>query len=143
MYMRNICWRALVLALATASLLGSGLKTQAQDVQVLLNWDSSWRYNQQGTELGTAWRAARSPQESTWAGPSQGLLGFEDAAGNAAYGVHAPILSPLTVAGSVTSYYFRTTFQFSGSTAGLSVYATNLIDDGAVFYLNGTEVFRL
>jgi hypothetical protein len=131
------------LTLAVASILGSGFQAVAQDVQTLLNWNANWRYNQQGTELGPAWRAASYPQESTWAGPGPGLFGFEDAAGNAAYGVHAPFQTPLTVSSTVTSYYFRTTFQFSGSTAGLSVYATNFIDDGAVFYLNGTEVYRL
>jgi hypothetical protein len=109
-------------------------------VQTLINWNATWRYNQNGTELGTGWRAQSYPAESTW--PSgQGLLAFEDAPG--AYTVHAPISTTLAVSTVVTSFYFRTTFQFSGSTAGMQLVASNLVDDGAVLWLNGSEAGRL
>ena len=41
------------------------------------------------------------------------------------------------------TYYFRTHFNFTGSTAGASLTFSNYVDDGAVFHLNGTEIFRL
>ena len=41
------------------------------------------------------------------------------------------------------THYFRTHFEFSGSTAGASLVFSNYLDDAAVFYLNGTEVRRL
>lgn len=42
-----------------------------------------------------------------------------------------------------TTYYFRTHFPFTDSLAGVSLTASNYLDDGAVFYLNGTEIQRL
>src|SRR6185436_8154115 len=41
------------------------------------------------------------------------------------------------------TYYFRTRFNFTGSTAGASLLFSNYVDDGAVFYLNGAEIYRL
>ncbi len=41
------------------------------------------------------------------------------------------------------TYYFRTHFNFTGPTAGLSLLFSNYIDDGAVFHLNGTEIQRV
>ena len=140
MYMRNVCWRALLTTLALASFLGSELRTRAQDVQVLLNWDATWRYNQNGTELGTGWKAVGF-SDASW--PSgQGIFAYEpDTPG--LYTAHAPILTQLAVSTVVTSYYFRTTFQFSGTTAGLQLVASNLVDDGAVLWLNGSDAGRL
>jgi hypothetical protein len=42
-----------------------------------------------------------------------------------------------------TTYYFRTHFTFTNSPAGVALQLQGYIDDGAVFYLNGTEVYRL
>src|SRR5213079_2734742 len=40
------------------------------------------------------------------------------------------------------TYYFRTAFTYSNTLAGLTLTFSNYIDDGAVFYLNGFEIFR-
>jgi hypothetical protein len=40
------------------------------------------------------------------------------------------------------TYYFRTHFTFAGSASGLSLSFSNYLDDGAVFYLNGNEIYR-
>jgi hypothetical protein len=40
------------------------------------------------------------------------------------------------------TYYLRTRFTVAGDPAGAILVFTNYIDDGAVFYLNGTEIFR-
>ncbi len=42
-----------------------------------------------------------------------------------------------------TSYYFRTHFSFTNSLSDVSLQFTNYVDDGAVFYLNGAEIYRL
>ena len=39
-------------------------------------------------------------------------------------------------------YYFRTEFVFDGDTNNLTLQLHPVIDDGAVFYLNGVEVYR-
>ena len=41
-----------------------------------------------------------------------------------------------------TTYYFRTHFQLNAMTGGTLV-LSNFVNDGAVFYLNGTEISRL
>ncbi len=41
------------------------------------------------------------------------------------------------------TYYFRTTFDYPAMLNGASLIFSNFLDDGAVFYLNGVEVYRL
>ncbi len=51
-----------------------------------------------------------------------------------------------TLRGSTTAfptYYFRTTFNIPAVQSGMSLLVSNLIDDGAVFYLNGQELNRV
>ena len=40
------------------------------------------------------------------------------------------------------TYYFRTAFTYSNTLTGLTLTFSNYIDDGAVFYLNGFEIYR-
>ena len=42
-----------------------------------------------------------------------------------------------------TTYYFRTHFTSAGSAPGTVLLFSSYVDDGAVFYLNGTELYRL
>jgi exopolysaccharide biosynthesis protein len=41
------------------------------------------------------------------------------------------------------TYYFRTHFTFTNSLSGVSLLFDARVDDGAVFYLNGAEIYRL
>ncbi|MGD0536352.1 MAG: phosphodiester glycosidase family protein [Verrucomicrobiota bacterium] len=41
------------------------------------------------------------------------------------------------------TYYFRTHFTFTNALSGVSLVLSNYVDDGAVFYLNGAEIYRL
>ena len=70
----------------------------------------------------------------------QGLLGLET---SAPYPYPYPILTPLTVGGGRITYYFRRHFNLSFNPAGVTLTASNYVDDGAVYYLNGTEVGRV
>ena len=112
---------------------------QAQEVTTLIPFTNIWKYDQSGLDLRTAWRTNDFDDASWASGP--GLLGLEsDTPG--VYTVHSPISTPLTISSTVTTYYFRTTFTFAGTTNGLSLVASNLVDDGFVAYLNGREVGR-
>jgi hypothetical protein len=51
--------------------------------------------------------------------------------------------TPLDRTGGRVTFYFRTTFNWSGPTAGVTLISSNWVDDGQVVYLNGTEVSRL
>ncbi|MGZ8919487.1 MAG: lamin tail domain-containing protein, partial [Limisphaerales bacterium] len=92
----------------------------------------AWRYWQNASSPG-AWNAP-GYSDAVWTLGSA-LFYVEDAA------LPATKATPLTL--GATTYYFRTRFNFSGSTEGATLTLRPVIDDGAVFYLNGQEVFRL
>src|SRR5262249_25469491 len=52
------------------------------------------------------------------------------------------IRTTLTTNNGRLTFYFRTHFNFTGSPAGASLKISTILDDGAVFYLNGQEIFR-
>ncbi|MDB6070159.1 MAG: CotH protein [Verrucomicrobiales bacterium] len=99
---------------------------------VVLEAGAAWKFQNSGTDQGTAWRA-ESFDDSAWA------------AGNAAFQLGTDVLptpavarTPL-VSGPVTSY-FRRPFSYTGSAAYSVLRLKTLLDDGAVFYLNGQRL---
>ncbi len=100
----------------------------------LVGGGSVWKYLDNGSNQGTAWRAPAF-DDSTWAsGAAQ--LGYGD-------GDEATVVSfgPSSTAKYITTY-FRKAFAVAspGSFAGYTMRVKR--DDGIVVYLNGTEVFR-
>jgi len=102
---------------------------------------NSWKYTTNNLD-GINWKS-RAYDDSAWLGPGPGLLHAEN---NAAVGPKNTLLPPGIVPTGTPfprTFYFRTHFNFTGSTAGLSLIFSNFVDDGAVFYLNGAEMHRL
>jgi hypothetical protein len=88
---------------------------------------AEWRYNDSGDDLGAAWRE-NDYDDSAWeSGP--GMFYVETAALGG-----LPKSTPLDH-GSMT-YYFRTTFELESPDAQ-ALLVQHVIDDGAVFYVNG------
>lgn len=140
--MRKVCLRIHSLALILLALLGLADESIGQNVQTLIQFTNTWQYDQSGRNLSTTkWYTNDYVLDGQWQPASRGLLGFDTTPD--IWTVHAPITTPLTISTTVTTYYFRTTFQFSGSTAGMSLLASNLVDDGCVIYLNGREAGRV
>ena len=103
-------------------------KPAPPEPESLLSAGSQWRYLDNGSDQGTAWRAPAF-DDSTWpVGDAQ--LGFGD--GDEA----------TTLATGRTTYWFRTTFTLADADAFRSATLELLADDGAVVYLNGVEVGR-
>jgi len=130
----------LCVLLACAVLLlcvSTGLAQSSATLVDLTN--ATWRFNDSGANLGTAWRAVNYPGENTWP-TGRGLFGVES---TTPYPYPVPVRTPLLMGAGRTTYYFRTRFNFNGSTVGLNLQASAYIDDGAVIYLNGTEVSRI
>ncbi len=100
---------------------------------------STWRWEDSGTDLGTAWRDPAF-NDSAWSS-GIGLFGRETTPQEYPYPFQSSIPSP-SQGGPITVYY-RTHFQWNGGLSQFELVATNYIDDGAVFYLNGVEVGRL
>jgi hypothetical protein len=103
--------------------------------QTLLTYSSVWRYMQTVNLDGVNWTAPAYNDASWPFGP--GLLGYEPSA------LPEPIGTQLTVVDGRVTFYFRTSFNYTGTVAGVSLKLTPVLDDGAVVYLNGGELFRL
>ncbi len=95
--------------------------------------NTTWKYNQTATDLDANWRQAAYDDRAWPSGPA--LFAVETAA------LPESIRTPLKL-GQLT-YYFRTHFTFSGNTASALLRMNVVLDDGAVFYLNGQEFHRL
>ncbi len=126
-------------ALAVATSSNALLRVDSGVVMTVTNrafeMTNLWRFNQSSVDPGATWTATNY-NDSVW---SQGraLLYVEDAT------LSAPKNTLLTI--GRTTYYFRTRFNITnavtpGASATLRIGA--LLDDGAVFYLNGRELIR-
>jgi hypothetical protein len=105
----------------------------------LVAMDSLWRFNEMGFDLGTAWRDL-GYDDSAWS-EGAGVLGFDDSLPQHPYPLRT-ILTPVDGGGALTTY-FRHTFVIPAAAQFTALRLRTLVDDGAVFYLNGTEVLRL
>jgi hypothetical protein len=75
--------------------------------------------------------------DGCWGGPRSGIFANEftnSACGNIQAG---------TLDAGYTTYYFRTRFVAPSNTIASGIlYFTNYVEDGVIFYLNGTEIYR-
>ncbi len=106
----------------------------AQDV-VLIPFGSTWKYRDNGSNQGTAWRAT-SFNDAAWAsGPAELGYGDGDEATVVSYG-----------SSSTNKYittYFRKTFTIANAGQFFGYRIRVKRDDGAIVYANGTEVERM
>ncbi len=124
---------ALIIMIAVG--LGGLPQSKAQQITSLIEFTNVWKYDRSGLELGSAWRT-NDFDDSAWpSGP--GLLGWPNI--EEGFWLLAPhgwqTLLPLSQ--TVTTYYFRVTFNFSNSTDQIQLFATNYVDDGCAIWLNG------
>ncbi len=125
--------RPSLLAPALALLLAvSAGAAVAQDV--LVPPGAVWRYLDDGSDQGTAWRAVAFDDAGWAAGPAQLGYGDGDEATVVGYG-------PDPDAKYITTY-FRHAFTVESAPADPYLTLRLLCDDGAVVYLDGAEVAR-
>lgn len=102
--------------------------------QALVPLASNWRYLDNGSDQGTAWRAAAF-NDGTWAsGPAQLGYGDSDEATQIGFGPDSGNKYP--------TYYFRTAFNVADPNQFSALLVQVVHDDGAAVYLNGTEIVR-
>jgi hypothetical protein len=100
----------------------------------LVRRGSDWKYLDDGSNQGTAWRITTF-NDGAWAsGPAQLGYGDGDEATVVSYG-------PNSTNKYITTY-FRRSFVATNVAALTNLLLRLLRDDGAVVYLNGAEVFR-
>jgi len=105
----------------------------------LLALTNVWAYDQSGNELGTAWREVNY-DDSSWL-RGRGVLGIEPNGPATAWTNTVLRLTNYSGQPIITSY-FRTHFSWPTNTIGAALLFSNLIDDGAIFYVNGVPLFR-
>ena len=118
-----------------AVLLTSLLATMAASAQTgLIATNAVWNYLDDGSDQGTAWRAPAFI-DSAW---SNGVpqLGYGDGDETTLVG-----FGPDQNAKFITTY-FRHTFNVANAASLTNLLVRLLRDDGAIVYLNGTEVLR-
>ena len=94
-------------------------------------------YDQSGQDFGTAW-TAKAYNDGTW---PEGAALIADENGAVAQPIRTPISRTADDGAAIVTFYFRTHFNFPGtSLGGLRRYLRHVVDDGAIFYLNGVEV---
>ncbi len=108
----------------------------------LVSFSGVWRYNQSGPDLPANWAAVAHPVGGGWlSGP--GPFGYSN--GTLPITPATPLSSPASNNPFVITYYFETDINLGAQeAAGLTSLAlTHMLDDGAVFYLNGVELTRI
>ncbi len=118
---------------------GFQLTMKSQEVETtteaLVSIDDLWKYDQSGRNLGSAWKEW-GYNDDRW-NEGNALLYVESSS------LPAPKNTLLRL--GKTTYYFRTTFDIP-STVDLDDIALEMqtiIDDGAIVYINGLEVYRM
>jgi hypothetical protein len=108
------------------SLAGSKLQVS------LINSGSTWKYNDGGVDLGTAWRAS-DYDDTAWA---QGAapLGYG--------GISDTDIATEVNTDRANTTYFRGTFELDDASAVLALTADVHVDSACVVYINGEEAMR-
>ncbi|MEQ1898298.1 MAG: putative Ig domain-containing protein [Vicinamibacterales bacterium] len=101
---------------------------------LLVEQGAAWKYLDNGTNQGTAWRGVGFNDGAWLSGTAQFGYGDGDEATVVSYGGNS--------SNKFITTYFRRAFNVADPTLYQSLTLRLLRDDGAVAYLNGTEVFR-
>ena len=95
----------------------------------------SWRYLDDGSDQGAAWRDAAFDDTGWPEGEAQFGYGAGDETTEVGFGPDAD--------NKYATTYFRKTFTVDDPADYSSLTGTLIYDDGAIVYLNGSEVFRI
>lgn len=98
-----------------------------------IDWTDIWLYDQSGQDLGTSWRQV-DYDDSAWQSGA-GLLG------NDADVLPAPINTQLDL--GLSTHYFRKHFTLDVDPQSVVAELSVIVDDGAIIYVNGSEVARV
>jgi hypothetical protein len=100
----------------------------------------TWRVNESASDLGAAWASASHPVGGDWKEGS-GPLGFEPRLTDT---LGTTLTFPSLNDPYVITYYLESQFEVTADIAGRldHLLISHLVDDGAVFYINGEEVLR-
>ncbi|GAA4305175.1 T9SS type A sorting domain-containing protein [Nibribacter koreensis] len=101
----------------------------------LVTFGSSWKYLDNGSDQGTAWRATAYSDGAWKTGNGKFGYGITDAATLINYGPNAK--------NKYVTTYFRKTLNMADPAGYGEITASIKMDDGVVVYVNGIEVYRM
>ena len=123
---------------ASASASISVVATNPSGVTLLVTNGSTWRYLDDGSNQGTAWKESAFVDVAWSLGQAE--LGYGDIAQNRP---ETTVVNRVGTGGTTNiTTYFRQTFTVVDPSAFGDLIVRVLRDDGAVVYINGAEVFR-
>lgn len=114
------------------------------ETQRVVALTDSWK-STTGNLDGAAWTAP-GYEDSPWDGPGVGLLWVDTRSSGPNPAVEpkgAALAADASTGFPYVTYYFRRQFQSNLAGPGASLLLSAKIDDGAVIYLNGNEIYRL
>lgn len=101
---------------------------------------TTWKYDRSATDLGTAWKD-KVYDDSKW---PEGKALIADESTTTVEPIRTAINRFNDAGDHVTTFYYRTHFTFNGTVSpSVKLQLRHVVDDGAVFYLNGVEINRL
>jgi hypothetical protein len=110
----------------------------------IFDFTNIWKFTTDNLD-GSNWTSP-GYDDSGWGSSGPGLL-WADIRGYPNPNIPVAMLTDMPLNPSTgypfTTYYFRTHFTFTNGLKGASLKFTDYIDDGGIFYLNGTELFRV
>jgi hypothetical protein len=110
----------------------------------LFDLENSWTFSTANLD-GVNWTAP-AYDDSGWDGSGPGLL-WADTSGSPNSAIPVPMVTQMpwdpSTGDPYPTYYLRTHFTLTNNMFVSSLLFSNYVDDGAVYYLNGTEVYRL
>ncbi|MFM1559913.1 MAG: lamin tail domain-containing protein [Roseibacillus sp.] len=107
----------------------------------VIDYGDTWKFKDNNTDVPTNepnWKTVGFNDAAWSSGP--GLFGFETAS-LPAPGIQTPWLNSTTAENHIT-YYARKTFNYTGTGTGVTISVDQILDDGAVYFLNGAELGR-
>ncbi len=105
----------------------------------LIRLTNQWKYDQSGNDPGSAWKDVNFNDDAWPSG--RGVLAQETIA--AVTSLTNTVLALSNGANQrILTYYFRTRFVCTNDPATVFLSTSNLVDDGAIVYLNGVELHR-
>jgi hypothetical protein len=117
---------------------GKNKVNQPLEHKIFIPENSEWKYLDDGSNQGTAWREQEF-NDSLWnSGP--GMLGY-DTKFSTLFGTVLDFGNSSTY--KHLTYYFRNTFEITDTSRYKDLELRLMVDDGAVVYLNGYEVARV
>jgi hypothetical protein len=118
------------------------LELNVTDFITPVNYTSPWKYwrdaadpdgaNPEGTWKGTTF------DDTLWGGPGNGFFGYENSTPALAANIQTSFQTGYVA--TTMTYYFRTSFNWTGALAGTNFVMDQFVDDGVIYWLNGTEL---